>query len=70
MWGADGSRPNQKTAGDGGAAQVRNRQILLLCVLAAVAMIVLAFWMTGSGGGTAAPRARISAEIAVRYRGG
>ena len=66
MWGAN---PNPSAAGnaqhaDGGAARVRNRQVLLFCALAAAVLVALAFWMSGSGGGAPAPAARMSAEIA------
>ena len=64
MWGANGSNSPKRTAGDGGAAQLRNRQILILSVLVAAGMIALSFWMAGSGGRTEAPTARIVAEIA------
>ncbi len=66
MWGAN---PNPSAAGnaqhaDGGAARVRNRQVLLFCALAAAVLVALAFWMSGSGGGAPVPVARMSAEIA------
>ena len=64
MWGANGFNSSKRAAGDGGAGQVRNRQILLLSVLVAAGMIALSFWMAGSGGRTEAPTARIVAEIA------
>lgn len=49
---------------DGGAARIRQRQILLFCALAAAGMIALALWMAGPSGGPAEPAARFSAEIA------
>lgn len=53
-----------KNTADGGAARVRNQQVLLFSVLAAVLMIALAFWMSSPGGGTETPAARFSVEIA------
>ncbi|MCY3846375.1 MAG: TraB/VirB10 family protein [Acidobacteria bacterium] len=49
---------------DGGARQVRNRQLLLFSAVAAVALLALAVWLSGSGGGPSAPGARIAAELA------
>ena len=64
-----GANPNPSIPGgaqtaDGGAARVRSRQVVLFCALVAVAMVALALWMSGSGGGSSAPVARMSAEIA------
>ena len=49
---------------DGGARQVRARQILLFSVVSAIALIAIAVWLVGSGGGSPAPTARIAAELA------
>lgn len=59
-----GSRHTGADAADGGARQVRNRQILLFSSVAAVALIAIAVWLSGSGGKAPAPDARIAAEIA------
>ena len=61
MFGKAKTRP---AAADGGARQVRNRQILLFCVLAAVCLFALSAWFAGSGGENQAPAARVAAEIA------
>ena len=58
------SSPKGHDAPDGGARQVRNRQLLLFSAIAALALIALAFWLSGSGGGSPAPAARIAAEVA------
>ena len=66
MSGQAGRRPSrQRPDGpDGGARQVRARQILLFSVVSAVALIAIAVWLVGSGGGSPAPTARIAAELA------
>jgi len=43
---------------------VRNRQVLLFSAVSAVALIAIAVWLSGSGGKTPAPAARIAAELA------
>ena len=43
---------------------MRNRQVLLFSAVAAVALLALAAWLSGSGGGPSAPGARIAAELA------
>ena len=58
------SRPTGSDAPDGGARQVRNRQLLLFSAVSAVALVALAAWLSGSGGGSSAPGARIAAEVA------
>ena len=58
------SRPSGPDAPDGGARQVRNRQLLLFSAVAALALVALAAWLGGSGGGPSAPGARIAAEVA------
>ena len=58
------SSPKGHDAPDGGARQVRNRQLVLFSAIAALALIALAFWLSGSGGGSPAPGARIAAEVA------
>jgi len=68
MSGGNGNpRAQRRTASDapdGGARQVRNRQLLLFSAAAAVALLALAAWLSGSGGGPSAPGARIAAELA------
>lgn len=59
-----GKRKAGSAAADGGARQVRSRQILLFCVLAAAGLFALAAWFSGSGGGAQAPAPRVAAEIA------
>ena len=59
-----GARPTGSDAPDGGARQVRNRQHLLFSAVSALALVALAAWLSGSGGGSAAPGARIAAEVA------
>ena len=59
-----GSRPSGTEAVDGGARQVRSRQLLLFSAIAAVALIALAVWLSGSGGNSSTPGARIAAEVA------
>ena len=51
-------------AADGGARQVRNRQILLFSGIAAVALLAVAAWIAASGGKSPAPGPRIAAELA------
>ena len=58
------SRPAGPDAVDGGARQVRGRQLLLFSALAAAALVALAAWLSGSGGDASAPGARIAAEVA------
>ena len=60
----DAKRNKKGGSADGGARQVRNRQILLFCALAAAGLMAVAAWLSGSGGGAQAPAARIAAEIA------
>ncbi len=62
--GARQSRPTGPDAPDGGARQVRNRQLLLFSAVSALALVALAAWLSGSGGGSSAPGARIAAEVA------
>ncbi|MCY3605647.1 MAG: TraB/VirB10 family protein [Gammaproteobacteria bacterium] len=68
MSGGNGNPRAQRRTGsdapDGGARQVRNRQLLLFSAAAAVALLALAAWLSGSGGGASAPGARIAAELA------
>ena len=68
MSGGNGNPRAQRRAGseapDGGARQVRNRQLLLFSAVATVALLALAAWLSGSGGGPSAPGARIAAELA------
>lgn len=59
-----GGRKSRPAAADGGARQVRGRQILLFSVLATAGLFGLAAWFSGSGGGNQAPAARVAAEIA------
>ena len=56
---SDAPRP-----GDGEAQAVRRRQVLLFSALAAVALAVLALWLTAGGGGTKPQAPRIEAELA------
>ena len=58
------SRRTGSDAVDGGARQVRNRQLLLFSAIAGLALIALAVWLSGSGGNSSAPGARIAAEVA------
>ena len=58
------SRHTGPDAPDGGARQVRNRQILLFSSVAAVALVAIAVWLSGSGGKAPAPDALIAAEVA------
>ena len=51
-------------APDGGARQVRNRQLLLFSGIAAVALLAVAAWIAASGGKAPAPGPRIAAELA------
>ena len=51
-------------APDGGARQVRNRQILLFSGVAAVALLAVAAWLAASGGKAPASGPRIAAELA------
>ncbi len=51
-------------AADGGARQVRNRQILLFSGVAAVALLAVAAWLAASGGKAPGPGPRIAAELA------
>ncbi len=51
-------------APDGGARQVRQRQVLLFSALAAAALLGVAAWIAGSGGTAPAPAPRIAAELA------
>ena len=51
-------------ASDGGARQVRNRQLLLFSGIAAVALLAVAAWIAASGGKAPAPGPRIAAELA------
>jgi len=51
-------------AADGGARQVRNRQVLLFSGIAAVALLAVAAWIAASGGKSPAPGPRIAAELA------
>ncbi len=68
MSGGNGNPQAQRRTGsdapDGGARQVRNRQLLLFSAVAAVALLALAAWLSGSGGGASTPGARIAAELA------
>ena len=59
-------RPSETgaTGADGGARQVRQRQILLFSGIAAAALIGLALWLSGSGGDSPATAPRIAAELA------
>ena len=59
-----GKGKTRTAAADGGARQVRNRQVLLFSVLAAAGLFALAAWFAGSGGETQAPSPRVAAEIA------
>ena len=65
MSGGNGNPRAQRRTGsdapDGGARQVRNRQLLLFSAVAAVALLGLAAWLSSSGGGPSAPGARIAA---------
>ena len=56
-------RPSE-TGADGGARQVRQRQILLFSAIAAAALMGLALWLSGSGGDSPATAVRIDAELA------
>ena len=56
--------PPGADAPDGGARQVRQRQILLFCAIAAVALIAVAVWLAGSAGKAPARSAGIEAELA------
>jgi len=49
---------------DGGARQVRNRQILLFSAVAGALSLAVAAWLTASGGKAPAPGPRIAAELA------
>ena len=49
---------------DGGARQVRNRQVLLFSAVAVALLLGVAAWLTASGGKTPAPGPRIAAELA------
>ena len=49
---------------DGDAGAVRRRQLVLFSVIAAVALAVLAVWLTAGGGGGPAPVGGIEAELA------
>ena len=51
-------------APDGGARQVRSRQVLLFSAIAAALLLAVAVWLATSGGKAPAPAARISAELA------
>ena len=65
---AAGNQKNSRASGpdavDGGARQVRNRQLLLFSAVAAVLLVALAVWLSGSGGDSSGPGARIAAEVA------
>ena len=51
-------------APDGGARQVRNRQILLFSGVAAAALLAVAAWLAASDGRAPSPGPRIAAELA------
>ena len=51
-------------AADGGAREVRNRQIVLFSAIAAAGLLAVAAWIAASGGKAPAPGARIAAELA------
>ena len=56
--------PRATEAADGGARQVRQRQVLLFSLVAAAVLVALAVWLSGSGGRDPAPAPRITAELA------
>ena len=49
---------------DGGARQVRNRQVLLFSAIAAALLLAVAVWLGASGGKAPTPGPRIAAELA------
>ena len=57
-------RPAGSDAPDGGARQVRSRQILLFSAAAAAALIAIAVWLFGSGDKAPVSGAGIAAEVA------
>ncbi len=56
--------PKAAAARDPDARRVRNRQLLLFSAIAAGALLMVAFWIAGSGGKPPRPEARIDAELA------
>ena len=60
------SAPNPKAAAsrDPDARRVRNRQLVLFSAIAAGVLLIVAFWIAGSGGKSPRPEARIDAELA------
>ncbi len=57
-------RPAGSDAPDGGARQVRSRQILLFSAVAAAALVAIAAWLFSSGDKAPVSGARIAAEVA------
>ena len=58
------SARNPNPARDADARRVRNRQLVLFAGLAAGVLLLVAFWIAGSGGKPPLPEARIDAELA------
>ena len=56
--------PKAPAARDPDARRVRNRQLVLFSAIAAGALLMVAFWIAGSGGKPPRPEARIDAELA------